>query len=168
MTYTSHGHHIPDSPEETEPSLRKARCGGPGLCAVCSTETAKWAEDNLLQNALDAVKMTGLLGHKTIPQAARFQTKPVDVVAIQYEGGSDGADIERWIKANGKNATWNDHQPALREGDHTHPEILRSFFIETPLGWTEVKPQWWIIHTQSGFFTTCSPEEFPKTFQPKE
>lgn len=39
MAYTDHGHHIPGTPEESEPIIR-ARCGDPGICAPCSREAA--------------------------------------------------------------------------------------------------------------------------------
>jgi ferredoxin len=36
--YTSHGHHIPNTPVESEHPARVARCGGPGICQQCSIE----------------------------------------------------------------------------------------------------------------------------------
>jgi len=44
MTYTSHGYHIPGSPAEEGEAPSKARCGGPGLCAVCMRERNQFAE----------------------------------------------------------------------------------------------------------------------------
>lgn len=39
MTKTSHGHHIFGTPDTDElPDMARARCGGPGLCLVCSRE----------------------------------------------------------------------------------------------------------------------------------
>lgn len=44
MAYTTHGHHIPGSPLEDDagpPSVY--RCGGPGLCDICSKQFAQYA-----------------------------------------------------------------------------------------------------------------------------
>lgn len=35
---TSHGHHIPGTPENNVVPIAKARCGGVGLCNTCSRE----------------------------------------------------------------------------------------------------------------------------------
>ncbi len=40
MAYTRHGHHIYGSVLEKEKPLSVARCGGPGLCLVCSKDEA--------------------------------------------------------------------------------------------------------------------------------
>jgi hypothetical protein len=40
MTFTSHGHHIINTPFDDQPKPTLiARCGGPGLCKECSNET---------------------------------------------------------------------------------------------------------------------------------
>ena len=61
MAYTTHGHHIPGTIlEGPEPSLR-ARCGGPGLCKVCSEQAASYSKLNTVdetyhdENTLDKV-----------------------------------------------------------------------------------------------------------------
>ncbi|WP_299488813.1 DUF6275 family protein [uncultured Gordonia sp.] len=41
MAYTSHGHQVAGTPVETPRPDRVARCGGPGLCKVCSPEAEK-------------------------------------------------------------------------------------------------------------------------------
>lgn len=40
MTYTSHGHYIPGTQVSALPPRQVARCGGPGMCVVCSREAA--------------------------------------------------------------------------------------------------------------------------------
>ena len=40
MTYTSHGHHIPGTVLDEKPKS-VARCGGIGLCGVCSTQAGQ-------------------------------------------------------------------------------------------------------------------------------
>lgn len=42
MTYTSHGHRIRFSPGDENPPKSRARCGGPGLCKVCSQEESAY------------------------------------------------------------------------------------------------------------------------------
>jgi hypothetical protein len=39
-SYTGHGHHIPGTPEKTQPAQRKL-CGGPGICLPCSTDAIR-------------------------------------------------------------------------------------------------------------------------------
>ena len=39
MAYTSHGHHISGTIKDDSIPAQVARCGGPGLCSVCSRET---------------------------------------------------------------------------------------------------------------------------------
>lgn len=42
MTYTSHGHQIPGTIAEPRPvPFSIARCGGPGLCTLCSNEVIR-------------------------------------------------------------------------------------------------------------------------------
>lgn len=40
MSNTSHGHHIPGSTKEVP--INVYRCGGPGVCDVCSNEAQTW------------------------------------------------------------------------------------------------------------------------------
>ena len=61
MAFTTHGHHIPGTTDEGPwPSLR-ARCGGPGLCEVCSKQAAPYSKLNTVdetyhdENTLDKV-----------------------------------------------------------------------------------------------------------------
>lgn len=45
MAYTQHGHHIPNTAElELAFQPQRARCGGIGLCRVCSAEAALYVE----------------------------------------------------------------------------------------------------------------------------
>lgn len=51
MAYTRHGHHIPNSLEAGAAHRPKnvARCGGVGLCVVCNSEAAQWANSNITE-----------------------------------------------------------------------------------------------------------------------
>lgn len=171
MTYTSHGHHIPDSTTEDETEVpRKARCGGPGLCAICSTETGKWAERKFLQDAVNREAMAERMGHVEAIHASRFQTKPAEVVAVQYNGGtSDGLDIVQWIRNNGGEANYIAPQPAYLENDMNFPEIEEKLDVMTDIGlFAQAYPGYWIIQGTEGEFYPCRPEVFDKKYKPKE
>jgi len=44
MTYTTHGHHIPNSPTNDEnQDVPRYRCGGTLLCPVCRKDAGLWA-----------------------------------------------------------------------------------------------------------------------------
>lgn len=45
MTFTSHGHPIPDSLPTNVLPLHVARCGGPGLCQTCSKDVSAYHRD---------------------------------------------------------------------------------------------------------------------------
>ena len=171
MTYTSHGHHIPDSPtsDETE-AVRVARCGGPGLCSICSIEMAKWAEQQFLQDVVNREAMAERMGHTEAIHAARYQTKPAEIVAVQYNGGtSDGLDIVQWIKNNGGQASYIAPQPAYLENDFNFPEILEKLDVLTVDGfYVQAFPGFWIVQEAPGVFTTYSNERFIKKYEPKE
>lgn len=170
MTRTSHGHHIPDSPTNDEDtSFRVARCGGPGLCALCSLETGKYAEAQFLQAAVEKALMSGYRGHTPVPEAARYQSKPSEIVAIQWEGGpGPGLDIVAWIKRSGHNATFTAAQPESTSGDLVVPEIFESITVETDSGWATAQPGWWIIQDAGGSFYPCPPDVFDRKYEPKE
>ena len=171
MTYTSHGHHIPDSPTDDETEHpRVARCGGPGLCGACSTETAKWAERNLLQDAVDKAAMTGRMGHTEAIHARRYKTKPAEIIAVQYNGGAaDGLDIVQWIRTNGGQASYIAPQPAYLENDMNFPEIEEKLDIMTDTGlYAQAHPGFWVIQGTEGEFYPCPPDIFANKYEQKE
>lgn len=171
MTYTSHGHHIPDSSKDDEIERpRVARCGGPGLCASCSTESAKWAERKFLQDAINREAMAERMGHTEVIHASRYQAKPAEIIAVQYNGGTgDGLDIVQWIKNNGGNASYIAPQPAYLENDFNFPEIHESLNIETNAQtWAQAYPGYYIIQGTQGEFYPCPPDVFADKYEPKE
>ena len=171
MTQTSHGHHIPDSPTDDETEVRRVfKCGGPGLCATCSTEMAKWAENNLLQKAINNVAMTGRMGNTEAIHAQRFQTKPADIIAVQYNGGAaDGLDIVQWIRNNGGQASYIAPQPAYLENDMNFPEIEEKLDVMTDTGlYAQAYPGYWVIQGTEGEFYPCPPQIFANKYEPKE
>ena len=171
MTYTSHGHHIPDSPNSDETEVvRVARCGGPGLCSICSIEMAKWAEQQFLQDVVNREAMAERMGHTEAIHAARYQTKPAEIVAVQYNGGtSDGLDIVQWIKNNGGQASYIAPQAAYLENDFNFPEIHEKLDIMTDTGlYAQVHPGFWVIQGTAGEFYPCPPDVFANKYEPKE
>ena len=168
MTLTSHGHHIPGSPEEVGDSPPKARCGGPGLCGVCSSQTSVWQQEAErlgvladLDNA--SVQHQGIL----VPQV--YQSKIVNIEAIQFTGGAaNGMDIEAWVKAFGGNATWRTHIDAWQseDGNEGHGEIPEILTIQTLEGYMEAPPSWWIIRGTKGEFYPCRDDVFQEKYEP--
>ena len=57
MALTTHGHHIPGTvvAEDEFLSRERARCGGPGICTVCSMETAKQFHNIVEKSVTDGV-----------------------------------------------------------------------------------------------------------------
>lgn len=166
MTYTSHGHHIPNSPEDLSDIPPRARCGGPGLCGLCSSESSIWNQAN------DRDKFIGSLDearqHQGILIPRLFVPKPISVKAIQFLGGaSAGMDIEAWVKANGGNATWRNAalpwtSPQGTEGHSGWPETLS---LETPNGWVEIRVGWWISQGSDGYFYPYNNVFFKENFE---
>lgn len=172
MTYTNHNHHIPGSPEDPLPFGAKIhRCGGPGLCALCSKEATAWTIQDLHDKAERREKAEQDALHTPANHATVFQSIPSEIVAIQFTGGgSQGRDIEAWIKANGGNATWREAaEPYHPEGDEPGhdgwPETLQ---IETDAGWTEAKVGYWVIQGTEGEFYLCRPDAFDRKYEPKK
>jgi hypothetical protein len=166
MTYTSHGHHITGSPEDKGDIPPKARCGGPGLCGLCSTEQSSWqqaADREAVIHTLDEARQ-----HEGIRIPYIFQTKVVRVEALQFTGGpAVGMDLEQWINSNGGNATWQNAaepwtSPDGNEGHTGWPESLR---VETPEGWVEASVGSWIIRGTEGEFYPCRDSIFRTKYE---
>lgn len=172
MTYTSHGHHIDGSPVDPSPPTDVIRCGGPGLCSVCTRESATWTEENRLAALLQKQATAGLEGHSEATTAARYTPKKQDYIAIQFTGGpGNGHDIVNWVKAQGGNATYVPYEPPYRPqgpdetGHDGWPEVIQIEGIET---WKEASVGWWIVQDPESVFETYRPERFNSKFEPKE
>lgn len=167
MTITSHGHHIPGSPAETGDTPPKARCGGPGLCGVCTKQAQTWqieAERLGILSDLDAK----LNDHEGILVAKVYESVVVNIEAIQFTGGAaNGMDIEAWVKAYGGNATWRNTIDAWQseDGSEGHPEIPEALTIQTFEGYTEAQPGWWIVRGTEGEFYPCRDDVFRKKYR---
>lgn len=171
MTYTSHGHLIPGSPVDAESPEKIFRCGGPGLCAVCTRESGEWTESNLIQGAIARVMNSGLAEHEPVIEAHRYQSKIVDIVAIEFTGGAaNGHDIVNWIIRNGGNATWEDGSPpwTSEDGTESHGGWSENLKIETDAGWVEAQVGDFIIQGTDGEFYPCPPGRFHAKYEPKE
>lgn len=169
MTLTSHGHHIQGSPAEGGDSLPKARCGGPGLCGVCTKQSDTWRIEaerlGVLKELDDAINSQ----HQGILVAKVYQTKTVNIEAIQFTGGaSNGMDIEAWVKSYGGNATWrNEMDPwESEDGSESHSGIPEMLSIQTPDGrYLEAETGWWIIRGTEGEFYPISDTAFHQKYE---
>jgi hypothetical protein len=168
MTYTSHGHHIPGSPEDFGDELPKARCGGPGLCGVCTSQSTAWRTeaDRLgVLAELDAAKPQ----HEGLLVPGLYQSKIVSVRAIQFIGGAaNGMDIVAWINAFGGNATWRNQMDPWQSEDglNSHPGIPEMLTIQTPDSrFLEASVGWWIIQGTQGEFYPVSNDAFHEKYE---
>lgn len=172
MTYTNHGHHIPGSPEDSLPfGMKTARCGGPGLCALCSKESTEWTIKDLHDQAEMKEKAEIEAQHILALHASIFQPKNKDVIAIQFNGGgSQGRDIEAWVRSKGGNATWRESsKPYVPEGDEPgHDGWPETLTLHSYIGWTEALPGWWIVLEDSGLFSLYPDDEFNHKYEPKK
>ena len=168
MTYTSHGHHIPGSPNDPGDAPPAARCGGPGLCGVCSKQSDTWRLEADRLGVLAALD-SATPQHEGILVANVYQSKIVNIEAIQFTGGaSNGMDIETWIKANGGNATWRNEMAPWRSEDGTmgHDGIPEMLTIQTLEGFMEALPNSWIIRGTEGEFYPIRDEVFREKYEP--
>jgi len=166
MAYTSHGWHITGSPEDEDIPEAKARCGGPGLCGLCSSQQASWQQEAArlgLIASLDAkMKHEGLIRSQT------FVSRPSKVEAIRFMGGvGNGMDLEAWVKAMGGNATWqNAADPWTSEdGQMGHSGWPESLKLETPGGWQEVLPGNWIVMGSRNDFYPIPDDVFTEKYE---
>lgn len=168
MTLTSHAHHIPGSPPETGDVPPAARCGGPGLCGICTKQSDTWrqeAERIGILEELDAAAPQ----HQGILVAQIYQSKIVNIEAIQFTGGAaNGMDIEAWVKAFGGNATWRNEMEPWQSEDGTvgHDGIPEMLTIQTLEGFMEAPPGWWIIRGTKGEFYPCRDDVFREKYEP--
>lgn len=167
MTYTSHGHHIPGSPKDPGDAPPAARCGGPGLCGVCTNQSDIYREEAERVGILKGLD-AAVPQHEGILVARIYQTKIVNIEAIQFTGGaSNGMDIEAWVRANGGNATWRNEQAPWQSEDGTtgHSGIPEMLTIQTTDGYMEAPAGWWIIRGTEGEFYPISDETFQKKYE---
>ena len=167
MTLTSHGHHIPGSPAELGDSPPKARCGGPGLCGMCSSQASTWQIEAERLGVLEDLD-SKTAQHEGILVPKVYQSKIVNIEAVQFTGGTaSGMDIEAWIKSYGGNATWrNEIEPWQSEdGKEGHDRIPEMLTIETLEGFMEAPPTWWIIRGTKGEFYPCRDDVFQEKYE---
>lgn len=73
MAYTSHGHHIPGTVDNHQRPETIARCGGPGLCKVCSKQAGMYTHPS----------NTTLHGKKEPMHTSKFARKSFQVEGVQ-------------------------------------------------------------------------------------
>lgn len=170
MAYTSHGHHITTSPMDEERPAKVARCGGPGLCAVCTKEMGIWIENDT--RFREEKERTEQYNHfDEFPTARKYVSKPVEIVAIQFTGGAGlGLDIVAWINANGGQASYiHAAEPYHPEGDEpSHDGWDERIQIQTLEGFMEVTAGTWLIQGTEGEFYPCKDSIFRKKYETKE
>lgn len=168
MTYTSHGHHIPGSPEDEGDAPPEARCGGPGLCALCSEQSATWTEAASRASVIADLD-SAAPQHQGILIPHEFESVPVRIKAIQFLGGAaNGLDIQDWVRSYGGNATWrNGAEPwTAPDGLTGHDGWPETLTIETIDGsFPEAKPGWWIIQGTQGEFYPCRDDVFKEKYK---
>lgn len=168
MTLTSHAHHIPGSPPEEGDTPPKARCGGPGLCGVCTSQSDLWRQEAERLGVLADLD-SAAPQHQGILVAKIYQTKVVDIEAIQFTGGAaNGMDIQAWVTSYGGNATWNNEiEPWQSEdGTQSHPGTPEMLTIRTPDGrYAEAEPGSWIIRGTEGEFYPISDPVFRQKYE---
>lgn len=168
MTLTSHAHHIPGSPEEVGDSPPAAKCGGPGLCGVCTSQATVWQQEAERLGVLADLDAPAAQ-HQGILVAEVYQSKVVNVEAIQFTGGAaNGMDIEAWVNSYGGTATWRNHIDAWQSEDGTegHGEIPEALSVQTFEGYTEAAPGWWILRGTQGEFYPCRDDVFREKYEP--
>lgn len=168
MTYTSHGHHILGSPKDPGDAPPKARCGGPGLCGVCSSQNDEWQSEATRLEIL-AHMDAATTQHHGILLAKEYRSKIVNIEAIQFTGGpANGMDIVAWVQAHGGNATWrNEMDPWTSEdGKEGHDGFPESLTIQTSQGFMETSPGDWIIRGVKGEFYPCPDDIFQEKYEP--
>jgi hypothetical protein len=61
MAYTTHGHQIPGTPVEENVPPSVYRCGGPGLCDICSKQVSKFLQEKIENdNVTSAVTISAI------------------------------------------------------------------------------------------------------------
>lgn len=80
MTYTSHGHHIPNSIMTAERPEKVARCGGPNICPKCALDVVHFLSANGKLNLGDTpTPKTEIEGLKV----EKYTRNSFDVDAVQ-------------------------------------------------------------------------------------
>lgn len=175
MTFTSHGHHIPGTILAVRPRPSVSRCGGPGLCQVCSAE----AFDSLnrkqylvipsapqSENAMQ--KETEVVENNMTVQTKKFLRKPFEVEAVQVTE-ENFEDVAAWC--GGSIVTVQDTQtqnsiPGV--GDPNAPRRFISVEVARPLSrrQTEAYVGDWVLYASKGFKVYAN-RAFSKNFDEK-
>lgn len=130
MSYTSHGHAIPGLVQIGKPKM-VARCGGPGVCVTCSTESCSaLIQVDIIpyenQNIDPAVTPNGprmFKGYRPNPPND-YVEKGVGHGGLKadYEGAvySDGTVVIRWLTDFRSHSVWSCWEDFYKV--HGHPE----------------------------------------------
>jgi len=135
---------------------------------VCTSQTAVWQQEAERLGVLADLDDALAGQHQGILVAKVYQSKIVNIEAIQFTGGAaNGMDIEAWVNAYGGNATWqNEMEPWQSEdGSEGHNGIPEMLTIQTLEGYMEAPPSWWIIRETKGEFYPCRDDVFREKYE---
>lgn len=168
MTYTSHGHHIQGSPVDFGDAPPMARCGGPGLCGVCTSQSDLWRQEAERLGVLADLD-AAIPQHQGIIVPNKYQTKVVDIEAIQFTGGApNGMDIVLWVNTHGGNASWRNKMDPWQSEDglESHSGLPEMLTIKTPDNrYLEAETGWWVIRGLDGEFYPISDTAFHQKYE---
>lgn len=112
MAWTSHGHHIADTPIDCESYSEPAKdCGGPSKCAICESEVRHYHIDNfwnspppqvvVSKGVTQETRTTSSTGGMKGVKPERYSLIPVealDILARLYGFGAKKYDAHNWRK----------------------------------------------------------------------
>ena len=108
MTLTSHGHHIPGTPDTDEDIVHdKIRCGGISVCKTCREEVAGV---QILKESKIEIPTELLTSPEEEPRVIPIEIwRPIvrNVGAMEFTGGEESAvDIMSWLANTGIHTTY--------------------------------------------------------------
>ena len=99
-------------------------------------------------------------------EAQRYRKKPVEVEAVQFEGGPlNATQVIGWIMANGGVARWHEASPAH---DYLGEDALEHLSLNTLHGTFRAMVGDWIVRGPSGDFWPVKPDIFAETYEAVE
>lgn len=170
MTFTTHGHHIKGTILSVTARPNIARCGGPGLCDICSTEAYMLTSAQGIPSAhtFEFIKketFTMENANKNTVNPKKYLRKPFEVEAIQVTDQNFDA-VAAWC--GGKIVTVQETQAELPEFDTVPQRRYISVEVARPLSrrQTEAYVGDWILYASKGYKVYAN-RPFMKNFEEK-
>lgn len=137
MTYTSHGHHIDGTIKDDNRPLKVARCGGPGLCDICSKEAMYALQTNKDYKMIEPIK---------------YVRKPFEVEAVEVtEETMD--EVSAWCRGN------------IKTDAHERPYIKVRVARALNERQTKAYVGDWVLYAGTGY-KVYTQKAFNKSFEP--